>query len=67
MRHVADRAPAGFEPLGRRLLSGTGTISLDVYDFSGKPEVNAAVDWSVFDDTATAPAARTRTQADTWI
>ena len=47
-RHFAHRAPAAFQPLGRRLLTGTGTISLNVYTYTGQPEVNAEADWWVF-------------------
>ena len=38
----------GFEPLARRLLSGTGTISLNVYAYNGTAEVGARADWWVF-------------------
>ena len=62
----ADRAPLRYEPLARRILSGTGTISLNVYSYAGQPEVNARADWWVSTDSeTTAPATRTPTRADT--
>ena len=45
-----DRAPLKYEPLARRILSGTGTISLNVYPFSGPAEVGAEVHWWVFEE-----------------
>ena len=50
-KRSADRAPLKYEPLARRILSGTGTISLNVYSYDGLPEVNAEADWWVFTDT----------------
>lgn len=46
----ADRAPARYVPLARTL-TGTGTISLNVYQFDGNPEVGAEADWWVVEDT----------------
>ena len=43
---LADRAPLRYVPLARTL-SGTGTISLNVYDFYGSPEANAEAAWWV--------------------
>ncbi len=45
-----DRAPYRFEPLARSL-TGSGTISLNVYTYDGTPEVGANVGWWVFGDT----------------
>ena len=42
----AGVAQAGYVPLARRL-TGTGVLSLDVFQYSGAPEVDADVDWSV--------------------
>ncbi|HEX5642340.1 MAG TPA: hypothetical protein VFZ86_08385, partial [Thermoleophilia bacterium] len=36
-----DRAPLKFEPLARRILTGSGAISLNVYPFNGPAEVGA--------------------------
>ena len=47
----ADRAPLRYSPLARRILSGTGTISLNVYSYAGLAEVNAEADWWVSTDT----------------
>jgi hypothetical protein len=44
--HRADRAPLRYVPLARTL-TGTGTISLHVYQFDSSPEVNAEADWFV--------------------
>jgi len=43
----AGRAPLRYVPLARTL-SGTGTISLNVYQYSGAAEVNAEADWFVY-------------------
>ena len=43
----AGRAPLRYVPLARKL-SGTGTISVNVYQFDGSPEVNAEAEWVVF-------------------
>ncbi len=51
VKRSADRAPLRYEPLARRILSGTGTISLNVYSYAGQPEVNAEADWWVSTDT----------------
>jgi hypothetical protein len=50
VKRSADRAPLRYEPLARRILSGTGTISLNVYTYDGQPEVNAEADWWVSTD-----------------
>lgn len=44
----SDLAPLRYVPLARTL-SGTGTISLNVYQLDGSAEVNAEVDWAVFE------------------
>jgi hypothetical protein len=44
------QAPAAYEPLARRILSGTGTISLNVYSWDSQPEVGATTDWWVVTD-----------------
>jgi hypothetical protein len=49
-KRSVDRAPLRYEPLARRILSGTGIISLNVYNYSGQPEVNAEADWWVFEE-----------------
>ena len=49
-RSQAHRAPAAFVPLARRILTGSGTISLNVYSFLGQPEVGAEADWWVSTD-----------------
>jgi hypothetical protein len=41
-----DRAPLRYVPLARTL-TGTGTISLHIYQFDASPEVNAEADWLV--------------------
>jgi len=46
-----DRTPVGFAPLARRILSGTGVISLNVYTFDGQPEIGATAAWLVSTDT----------------
>ena len=48
---LVSRAPFAFEPLARRILSGAGTISLNVYTYDSQPEANAAVRWQVITDT----------------
>jgi len=50
-RNHGQRAPVAYEPLARRILSGSGTISLNVYSWNSQPEVGATVDWYVFTDT----------------
>jgi len=45
------RTPAAFVPLARRVLTGTGVISLNVYTWDSQPEVGAAVGWLVQTDT----------------
>ena len=45
--HLIYRAPLLYVPLARTL-SGTGTISLNVYTLNGAPEVNAEADWWVY-------------------
>jgi hypothetical protein len=54
-RSQALRAPAAFVPLARRILTGSGTISLNVYSFLGQPEVGADTNWwvSTVDDYGT--------------
>jgi hypothetical protein len=37
-----------YAPLAKRLLSGTGTISINVYSWAGLPEVGASTSWWVF-------------------
>ncbi len=49
-KRSVERAPFRYEPLARRILSGTGTISLDILTYGGQPEVNAEADWWVFGD-----------------
>jgi len=44
------RAPLTFEPLARRILTGSGTIALNVYTFNGMPEVGAEVGWWVVEE-----------------
>lgn len=46
-----DRAPLKYEPLARRLLIGSGTISLNVYSHTSQEEVGARADWLVLTDT----------------
>ena len=52
-KRSADRCAAQiqYEPLARRILSGIGTISLNVYTYDGQPEVNAEADWWVSTDS----------------
>ena len=50
-RSQTHRAPTAFVPLARRIPSGSGTISLDVYSFLGQPEAGAEAAWWVFTDT----------------
>ena len=66
-RDRMGRAPRKFEPLARRILTGSGDHQGHVYDYSGRPaEVGAAVRWWVVDrNRATAPATATRTPTAT--
>ncbi len=50
-RSQTHRAPTAFVPLARRIPSGSGTISLNVYSFLGQPEAGAEAAWWVFTDT----------------
>jgi hypothetical protein len=45
------QAPVAYVPLARRILSGTGTISLNVYTWNSLPEAGARADWWVYADT----------------
>lgn len=48
--NAGDRAPLLYVPLAR-MLTGTGTISLNVYQFNGTAEANAEAHWWVVEDT----------------
>lgn len=45
-----DRAPLKYEPLARRILTGSGTINLSVYSYLGEEEVGATAQWLVMTD-----------------
>ena len=63
-KRSADRAPARYEPLARRILSGTGTISLNVYNYDGSRRSTPRPTGGSPPTPTTAPATRTPTRAD---